>query len=482
MNDTRIFEIPTRDKVFRMFALLGLASITISLCMGNFFSLGIIILLPIVLIAFLYILQYPSTLLFLIFVVNYFIIGINRYINIPAISIIMDSLLIGLLIILIIHGAIAQNIEWKYANNILTWVSFVWMIYCIIEIVNPTGLLKAWFLSRGLIFNGLIITLITTLTITRSKQLHALLILYSVFTLVAALKAIGQRFIGFDNFELRWLHEGGALTHLIMSGTRYFSFFSDAGNFGSNMGCAGIAFGIITFFTPKKKLKVYYSMVSIFAFSGMFLSGTRGAMIVPLGGLALYTLISKNFKAMIAGGIILSIIYAFFAFTYIGQSNAYIRRMRTSFTPNKDASFNVRKNNQKKLASYLKNKPFGEGLGLSGVENRKVSLRFTTTIPHDSLYVKIWVETGIVGLILYLGGFIIVIAKCAQIIMFKIKNIELRGIFTGLLCGIFGMLLSAYGNAFFGQYPTAIIVYVFLSLILKGEYFDKLLTLQKNNL
>lgn len=38
----------------------------------------------------------------------------------------------------------------------------------------------------------------------------------------------------------------------------------------------------------------------------------------------------------------------------------------------------------KKLAEYLKYKPFGEGLGLGGVEARKYGSRLTTLIPHDS--------------------------------------------------------------------------------------------------
>ena len=49
-----------------------------------------------------------------------------------------------------------------------------------------------------------------------------------------------QKFIGFDRGEQLWLNRGGALTHLIGSGTRYFSFFTDAGNFGSNMGCTSV--------------------------------------------------------------------------------------------------------------------------------------------------------------------------------------------------------------------------------------------------
>ena len=46
--------------------------------------------------------------------------------------------------------------------------------------------------------------------------------------------------------------------------------------------------------------------------------------------------------------------YVFFAHTYIGESNTSIRRMRTAFRPTEDASYIVRKENQKRLAEYLK--------------------------------------------------------------------------------------------------------------------------------
>lgn len=39
--------------------------------------------------------------------------------------------------------------------------------------------------------------------------------------------------------------------------------------------------------------------------------------------------------------------YVFFAHTYIGESNTSIRRMRTAFRPTEDASYIVRKENQK---------------------------------------------------------------------------------------------------------------------------------------
>ena len=468
-------------RFFPILLLLGLTGIVISLLTNNMALLSGLICFPILLITCYQVLCRPIILFLIIFTINYYLMGLTRYVNLDGISFLMDILMAFTLLLIIVHSAILKNIEWKYGFNTLTIGSFVWMLYCLAQILNPSGMLQAWILSRGLIINGFIISLVVSLLCVKYKTVKVILFMLSIFALTAFLKAAMQKFIGFDRGEQLWLNRGGALTHLIASGTRYFSFFTDAGNFGSNLGCTGVIFAIAAYYIQSKPFKIYYAIVSVASLYAMFLSGTRGALIVPLGGLALFTVLSKNIKIMAIGSFSLLFIYIFFAFTMIGQNNAQIRRMRTAFTPTEDGSFNVRRENQARLGEYLKNKPFGEGLGLSGVENQKMSNRFTTSIPHDSWYVKIWVETSIAGITLYLGFLFLSIAHGAWIIMFRIKNKELKGVLSAFLCGVTGMLLSAYGNAFWGQYPTPIIAFTGLALVLKGAYFDKEITRNNNN-
>lgn len=463
----------TVSYLYPLLLIVGLGGIVISILANNLLASCVIITLPLLFIFIMTILKKPITLFYTLFIVNYYVMGVMRYIKIDGISLFMDILLISNILLIIIYNIILNNIEWKRAFNILTLCSFIWMVYTILEVINPTGVFQAWILSRGLVINAFLITIITALLFTKYENIKILTFLFSVLTITAILKVLMQKNIGFDSAEMQWFNEGSnRSTHLLSTGTRYFSFFTDAGNFGSNMGCACILFGLTALSTKKIMYKVYYIIVSLLSLYAMFLSGTRGAMIVPLGGIMLFTVISKNVKALTIGSLSLIFIYVFFAFTMIGQGNSQIRRMRTAFNPTEDGSYNVRKENQKKLGIYLKNKPFGEGIGLSGVENQKISMRFTTLIPHDSWYVKIWVETGIVGLTLYLAMIFITIGRGAWILMFKIKNIELKGILSGYLCGIFGLSLSAYGNAFWGQYPTYIFVFTGMTLVLCGKYFD----------
>lgn len=452
----------------------GLGCIVLSLLTNNLPLFACIICIPLLVILLVQSLRYPVILFFTMLITNYYLLGIGRYIKIDGLSFLLDSLLLSLVILIIIHSSLFKDISIKTSINTLTIGTFLWSIYCIAEIANPTGMLQAWVLSRTFITNSFVVSLIASTLCTKYRYVKVYTMILSILTLTAVIKVLMQKYVGFDYAETFWLYNGGgALTHLIGSGTRYFSFFTDAGNFGSNMGFAGIFFTITAIFVKKRFYQIYYAVIAVGSFYAMFLSGTRGAMIVPLAAVSLFTIISKNIKACISAGSLLIMIYVFFAYTHIGQNNPGIRRMRTAFEPTKDASFIVRKENQKRLAAYLKNKPFGEGLGLSGGENKKMSIRFTTSIPVDSWYVKLWVETGIVGAVLYLGVLFITIGRGSWIIMFKIHDPELKGRLTGFLCGIFGMLISAYGNAFWGQYPTAIIAFTSLSLVLNGEYFDK---------
>lgn len=102
--------------------------------------------------------------------------------------------------------------------------------------------------------------------------------------------------------------------------------------------------------------------------------------------------------------------------------------------------------------------------------------RYTTSIPTDSWYVKIWVETGIIGLLLHIGILLYIIIHGAYIIMFHVKNRELKGILCALLCGVFGVIISSYGNQIFGQFPIVFFIYTSITFVFIGKELDQQIT------
>lgn len=453
---------------------IGLCLIAYAILCGTLGQIIYICFLPFFLILLVTAFKKPIAVFIAIFSFNYFFIFWYRYVEGEGLSVWVDILWILVLIIVIVNSCTYHNRPWHRARNIMVIGGVIWAFYTLTEVINPSAVFDAWVYSRGLIYHTFLISLLTSILIISFKNVRTLLFLLSIFSIIAIIKAMYQKYAGFDAIENAWLQESGSYkTHLLQHTTRYFSFFTDAGNFGSNMGLVSVIYCISAIYIKDKRLKIYYALVAMGGVYALFLSGTRGAMFVPICGFLLFTLINKNIKLMFSSSIICLCIYVFFAHTYIGEGNGMIRRMRTTFRPTQDASFTVRIENQKRLAEYLKYKPFGEGLGLGGVEAAKYAHRITTTIPHDSTYVKLWMETGIVGLILFLSIYLTSLLYGCYIIMFKIRNKELRGVLMAIACGLFGMMVSAYGNAFFLQFPTSAMMVIFLTILLNGKYIDK---------
>ncbi|MEN9918741.1 MAG: hypothetical protein RL662_1177 [Bacteroidota bacterium] len=432
-------------------------------------------LLPIALVSFYQLLVEPYRPLMLMFISSYFIMGMSRYVPIPSIGMMADALLFLTLLALILYS-INRRKSWHNGANEFFFVSLIWFTYCILELLNPHSSKGAWTTYvRFMAMYGFLISFLVPIIFNRYKDLKRIVFFWSIFSLMAFFKAWYQKEVGFDAAEMKWLYvEGKASTHILSSGVRYFSFFTDAANFGSGMGMSMVAFIIMGIHSKQMKWKIYYILVGLLTGYGMMLSGTRSAMIIPFAGFAFYILFSGKVKVVLAGGILILLAFAFLNFTMIGQGNAQIRRMRSAFHAKNDASYNLRKENQAKIGQYMADKPFGVGVGLAGGKASKNAPKaFTTTIASDSWAVVLWVETGIVGLILYIILFLYLQLRGAYIVFFKIKDNQLRYMLGALLASIFGIMVSSYSNEVVAQFPNGIIIFFAQAFIFMGLKLDK---------
>lgn len=419
----------------------------------------------------------------LLFLFNYFVIVFMRYSGSSGLSVVIDIIMLIILISIIINYVftISNTTKTNHASlaNGLVFMSIAWLLYCVFELLNPSAMTSVWFLNRNISTYMLLIVIITILVFRSFRNVRTIMMILSVFTLIGVVKALTQKYIGFDIYEQIALNSGLAKTHLLTTGIRFFSIYVSAGIFGAVMGHAMVVFTIVALYEKSVGKRLYFLFVALAALYGMLISGTRGALAVPLAGFLLFTILSKQFRLMIPTIVMLVMVYVFLSMTTIGQSNAVIRRMRTIFDPN-EPSLMIRKTNQKLFAEYLADKPFGEGLGLSGVDVQNISMRYTTSIPTDSWFVKIWVETGVVGLCLHFAILTYIILYGSYLILFKIRNRQLQGILTALHCGVFGILTSSYGNQVLGQFPVSMIIYMSMALVFMGKYFDQQLKTEDN--
>lgn len=365
------------------------------------------------------------------------------------------------------------NVPWKNSGNGMLTLFIVWGVFCFAEILNPNHVQEAWNIAITYYFvYPIICAIVVPVAIRKIAHIEWLLKIWSVFIIFGAIRGYIQMNYGFNTIELQFLFErGGASTHIIWSGIRYFSYFTDAANFGVHMAMGILVYGISFFYVKSNFLKIYFAFVVVAAIYGMGISGTRSSIAVPLGGLLFMVVLSRNWNGLFLSMFAFIGLFFFFRFTTIGNSNEYIRKMRSAFTPEEDASYNVRVVNREKIKEYLADKPFGYGLGLGGKAER-FNPKEVLPIPPDSWLVNVWADTGVVGLVLYVLIHVILFAWCSWILMFQLTNKRLRGLLNAWLCVNAGFFISAYTNDVM-QYPNSIIVFTGFALCFAGPYIEK---------
>lgn len=432
-------------------------------------------LAPAVLCAAIFALNNPPWAMLGLFTVNYFIMGIGKYLYDVPLGTLLDVMLLFALLALVVQSMHAR-VEWRRARSGLTLAAVVWTVYCCLELANPAaGSLAAWASSvRSYAFVFLGVTVLSQIIYTRYKYLKTMLLIWSVLTIVAVAKACVQKFIGFNAAENYWLFVlGGRSTHIIHSGIRYFSFFSDAANYGASMGHSLVVFAIAGIYAKNNVVRWWFWIVAAAACYGMLISGTRSALAVPFAGFALFVVMARHTRAMVAGVVTLAAAFVFLNYTYIGQGNALIRRARSAFNRN-DPSYVLRLENQKKLRVLMRDKPFGAGLGLGGGKSLQYKPGSAIgQIPTDSWFVMVWVETGIVGLLLHMGILVYILGRGIWLVVFRLRDKQLRGLTAALVAGIAGIVVASYANEIYGQIPTGVILYTSMAFVFLAPSYDR---------
>lgn len=466
--------------LLHLILVVGLAFFVYAIITQNLLVATVVIFSPLAIITIGYGLQKPRFIYLMYATYAFFFTTVSRYIRQEKLSVGLDIILVYIFIAILFASYYKKaDIKLSNAFNLFTISYVVWILFILIQFTNPgihsegiTEGIRIWILRTLMLY------IVASIVSNTPKMLRNSLIVIGIFIIIAFLKVLYQKYVGFDFAEKRWLYiDRAATTHILSTGIRYFSYFTDAANFGTCMGGVATAYSIIGLNTRNRQLAIFYFSIAVMGAIGMLLSGTRGALAVPVTGLALFCLLCKSLRAFtISAGIGIALFF-FFAFTNIGNSNQFIRRARTAFRPAKDASFNVRVENRKEIALYLQKHPWGVGLT---EDIPKMWAQGDTyiegTLPPDSYFVRIWIETGIVGVILLISIYAVVLLRCCYIVMFRVRNKELRQTLAAFTCATFGILISGYTGEAPGMPPTNFLIAAMIAFIMNGTYIDNQIT------
>ena len=461
-------------RVILLFLLFALALFELST--SGFSSFAIICLSPLAIIFTYIAFRWKMTVFWLLIVVNWFIM--NRNLDVPFAKSLADELLELVLIAIAIIDA-RYTPHFGRAWNVMLLAIMIWFGLCFLEIFNDTcglGLnINAWFTGiRLMALHFVWILLVFTLYISNPKRLITYLRVWAGLSLFSAFWTWKMINIGFTDRESAWLYNSGYVTHLLNGGTliRYWSTFNDAATYGCNASASAIAFLIFGITSKLKKDKIFFLLTFAIVTWGMFQSGTRTAIITMIAGFLVFLVLAKSTKIIIPSAIIGGFFLIILIFTNIGNSNQQMRRMRSAFKKG-DASATVRDVNKASIAKYMKDAPWGIGIGMMS-DNIPAwnKFRLLSEIPPDSEYVFIWVRTGPIGVTVFTICMILMLLGGCYIVLFRLKSPSLIGIGGGLCSAFVSIQLSGYVNQVLYLYPNGLTFFGGMAIVYVLPYLE----------
>jgi len=407
---------------------------------------------------------------YLIILLAFFVLHIKK-IN-PDIPL---GLVIDLLVATLTFGLFINQFykkDWSLYNNPISKIVLVWILYNVMQFVNPwADSREAWLYTVRGMAGFMLMYFIIFYTLKDIKSIKALIYIWVGISVLGGVYGFYQELFGFLPFEWEWLNNDPETYKLIFIWGRFriFSFFAGPTVFGLMMTFTSIIC-FVFLFGPYKKITKLFLIVAIFLmlFSSLY-SGTRAAYAVLPIGLLFYALLSINKKILIAMGFLFVIGVGL---VFVPTSNVNLKRFQSAFKPSQDASYLVRMDNQKKIQPYIQTHPIGGGLGSTGVWGRRFSPNSELAkFPPDSTYMRVAVELGWVGLLIYLMLYFIVFYVGIKNYK-RLKNPLLKNYLAAMLTVMFAILIANFPQEATGQLPIMLLFYIPIAIINRIMDFD----------
>lgn len=414
---------------------------------------GILLLVVIVGLPSIYaIVAYPKFGIIVVLIMAYMLFLLSRIGVSGPIGVIMDSmqamLMLGVLI------SLKREHNWDLLKGPVSTMILVWIAYNIFEIANPvTESRMAWVYTIRSVAIVMLSYFVFLYNIRSVKFIRLIFKIWLAMSLFAALYGAKQEYIGFSDVEEAYLHSDPAIASLLFIGGhwRKFSIFSDPVSFAYNMSMSAIfCIALIAGKTAAWK-KIILGFLTMAYLVSMLYSGTRGANVLVPAALLLFAILNYNRRVLIFT-CVAAVCLVILINVPTGDPN--LARFQTAFRPNNDDSYNLRKANQKRIQPYILSHPIGGGLGATGTWGQRFAPNsYLANFPPDSGYIRVAVELGWVGLIIFCM-LMFTILKTGINNYYLIKDPELKTYCLAMILIIFAYNIANFPQEALVQFPS----------------------------
>lgn len=455
------------------YLLLAVMAVTISLVISTLgikyglFLLALILGAPL----FMFCIVNLSFGLTLILFISFFLNLIKKYVNAPF-GIAQDAL-VFLMFFTIVINQIKER-DWNFGKHPISFWVILWILYNLIQGININAVSQiAWIYTVRSVAGLIILYFVACYAFKSLNIILNTIKIILILSFTSALYGLKQEWIGFSNTEIAWLYSNPQTFELFFQWgrLRIFSFFSDPTTFGILMAYTSVFCSILILGPYKIWMKIISSLCVVACLLAMAYAGSRTPIVLIPIGVIFLTILSFRKEIIVASGIFLILGTAFMLKS---TSSAVIYRIQSAFVlKNSQDVVDVRLKNQQKIQPYVLRHPFGGGLGSTGLWGRRFSPgTFLASFDHDSGFVRLAVEVGWVGLLLYMI-LIFQIMRWGIYYYFRVRDPVIKNMYLAINTVFFMLVIASYPQEAILQVPTSIIFYLFLAAIVKLKDFDE---------
>ncbi|WP_183559203.1 O-antigen ligase family protein [Mucilaginibacter sp. SP1R1] len=414
---------------------------------------------------------YPKFGIGVLFVAAFFINYVSEFLpEAVPIGTMLDAITYLLILGFFIKQRTEQN--WSYFKNPITYMILAWLGYNLIEVINPASpSVLAWIYTVRTVGFIMLMYFVFVFQIKSINFIKFLFKLWLTLATIASISAFQQENFGFFPFEKNWLYADPLRVSLlfIQGHMRKFAIFSDPVTFSYNMVIASLLCISLIMSNIRSYKKVILGFMAAFFLYVMLYSGTRAAYVLIPAALAMLAILNYNKKILVfslTAGFMLAVLIV------MPTSNPLIKRFQSAFKPTDDPSYNERSMNQKRIKPYILSHPIGGGLGSVGIWGRRFAPNsMLAKFPPDSGYVRVSVEMGWIGLILFCTLMFVVLYNGINF-YFLVKNPVLKNYCMAMILVIFALNVGNFPQQALVQYPTNILFYLAIAILVVCKRLD----------
>ncbi len=435
---------------------------------GMIAPIGIVVLVIAVPVA-LSAVSYTEVGIYIMLLFAFFISIPNRLTEDIPFGILIDSMTLLMLIGVLYRNTYTR--DWSTFKTPVSMAIMIWGMMNIAEVVNPFAASRAaWFYVIRPAVGYMMLFFLIYNAITTPAKLFRLLFSILFLSLFSACWGIWQANVGYFTWEYLYVlrHD---LVHLVFNYGRWRAIgtIGSPAQFGIIMGFISMISLTLIWGFKGAFVRMFLGLVAVAACLGMVYSGTRSAyVIVPIFYL-MWVVLARNKKLYYslafaaAGGFVLAT---------MPTNNYHIQRIQSTFKASEDASYQVRARNKRIIFPWILKHPIGGGLGSTGVWGQRFSPgTFLANFPPDSGLIRVAVELGWIGLLIFLNVYYIILVKGTQA-FWKLKDRRYKAIVGGIICAIAPLLVVEWGQEVVGVFPMSMLFWFFVAIMFRAIYFD----------